>query len=60
MQGQVETAAELVEQHEGNYVSGDLDEAGEEEDQVDVGIELRHVEGQAEVEGAQGEPGSTG
>ena len=47
----------LVEKNKWNDVSRDLHQAGEEKYQINVGVELRHVEGEPEVERAQGEPG---
>ena len=54
---QVGPPAVLIEENEGNNVRGDLHQPGQEEDEVCVSAELRHVEGEAEVERAEGEPG---
>ena len=47
----------LIEKEEGDEGCGNLDQARQEEDEVSVAAELRHVEGEPEVERAQGEPG---
>ena len=47
----------LIEEKEWDEGCWNLDQAGEEEDEVSVAAELRHVEGEPEVERAQGEPG---
>ena len=47
----------LIEEKEGDEGCGNLDQARQEENEVRVAAELRHVEGEPEVERAQGEPG---
>ena len=49
----------LVEKNKWNDVSRDLHQAGQEEYQINVGVELRHVEGETEVESSQGKPTET-
>ena len=57
MTRQVGPPAVLIEENEGNNVCRDLHQPGQEEDEVGVSAELWHVEGEAEVECAEGEPG---
>ena len=47
----------LIEEKEWDEGCGNLDQARQEEDEVSVAAELGHVEGEPEVERAQGEPG---
>ena len=47
----------LIEEEEWDEGCGNLDQARQEENEVGVAAELRHVEGEPEVERAQGEPG---
>ena len=47
----------LIEEKEWDEGCGNLDQARQEENEVSVAAELRHVEGEPEVERAQGEPG---
>ena len=44
----------LIEEKEWDEGCGNLDQARQEEDEVSVAAELRHVEGEPEVERAQG------
>ena len=49
----------LVEKNKWNYVSRNLDQARKEEDEINVGVELRHIQREAEVESSEGEPTET-